>query len=66
MHGSGVGKMEVDIKNYIQKCLPCQLKKFLRNKAKQTMVWTDTPETASDEVAIDIVGPKTKSGNEYV
>ena len=60
--------MKLDIQNFIQQCLQCQLKKCVRIKTKQPMVITDTPGTSFDKVAMDIVGPipKTRRDNEYI
>lgn len=46
-----------DIQSHVQQCLTCQLKKLVRVKTKQPMVITDTPGSAFDVVAIDLVGP---------
>lgn len=60
--------MKKDIQNFIQQCRTCQLKKLVRVKTKNPMVITDTPGTAFDKVAMDIVGPLpiTKNGNQYI
>ena len=60
--------LKIDVQRYIQQCLQCQLKKLVRVKTKQPMIITDTPGTAFDKVAMDIVGPlpKTAHGNEYI
>ena len=49
--------MKLDIQNYIQGCLQCQLKKLIRVKTKNPMVITDTPTTAFEKISMDIVGP---------
>ncbi|XP_018374503.1 PREDICTED: uncharacterized protein LOC108768539, partial [Trachymyrmex cornetzi] len=51
-----------------EQCLQCQLKKLVRVKTKQPMMITDTPGSSFDKVAMDIVGPlsKTEKGNEYI
>jgi len=60
--------LKSDVQKYIQQCLQCQLKKLVRVKTKQPMIITDTPGSAFDKVAMDIVGPlpKTERGNEYI
>ena len=57
-----------DIQRRIQQCLNCQLKKLVQLKTKQPMVITDTPGTVFDKIALDVVGPlsKTKNGFEYI
>ena len=46
--------MKVDIQEYIQGCLQCQLKKLIRVKTKNPVVIIDCPL------------PETKSGNLYI
>jgi len=60
--------LKADIQRYIQQCLQCQLKKLVRVETKQPMMITDTPGSSFDKVAMDIVGPlsKTERGNEYI
>ena len=60
--------MKTDIQKFIQQCLQCQLKKCVGIKTKQPMVITDTPGTAFDKIAMDIVGPlpRTIKDNEYI
>lgn len=60
--------LKQDIQRRIQQCLECQLKKLVRLKTKQPMVITDTPGTVFDKIAMDIVGPlsRTKNNNEYI
>lgn len=60
--------MKRDIQEYINQCRNCQIKKLTRIKTKQPMVITDTPGSAFDKVALDIVGPlpQTPQGNEYI
>ena len=60
--------MKIDIQNFTQQCLQCQLKKYIRIKTKQPMVITDIPGTAFDKIAIDIVGPlpRTIRDNKYI
>lgn len=60
--------LKIDVQRHIQQCLQCQLKKLVRVKTKQPMIITDTPGSAFDKVAMDIVGPlpKTEKGNEYI
>lgn len=60
--------MKGDIQEFIRHCLNCQLKKLVRIKTRQPMVITDTPETAFDKIAMDVVGPlpKTENGNQYI
>jgi len=60
--------LKADIQRYIQQCLQCQLKKLVRVKTKQPIMITDIPESSFDKVAMDIVGPlsKTERGNEYI
>jgi len=60
--------MREDIRKYIQSCRPCQLKKLVRNKTRQPMILTDTPDLAFDKIAMDVMGPlpTTSSGNTYI
>ena len=60
--------LKEDIQRRIQQCLNCQLKKLTRLKTKQPMIITDTPGTAFDKVAMDIVGPLpiTRNSFEYI
>jgi len=60
--------MREDINRYVQSCRPCQLKKLVRNKTRQPMVLTDTPDLAFDKIAMDVMGPlpTTSSGNMYI
>ena len=53
--------LKEDIQRRIQQCLNCQLKKLLRLKTKQPMVITDTPGTVFDKIALDVVGPLSKT-----
>ncbi|CAK9812938.1 Retrovirus-related Pol polyprotein from transposon 17.6 [Anthophora plagiata] len=57
-----------DVQNFVRGCARCQLKKITRNKTKQPMIITDTPESAFDKVSMDMVGPlpRTTDGNEYL
>jgi len=60
--------MKEDILVFIQNCLGCQRKKLVRVKGKQPMMLTDTPGSAFDKVALDIMGPMptTAQGNRYI
>lgn len=60
--------MKKDIQTFINQCRNCQIKKLTRIKTKQPMIITDTPGSAFDKVALDIVGPlpATQIGNEYI
>lgn len=60
--------MKEDIRRYIETCKNCQLKKLVRTKPRQPMTLTDTPGTAFDKVAMDIMGPLpiTQKGNAYI
>ncbi|XP_011859426.1 PREDICTED: uncharacterized protein LOC105556922 [Vollenhovia emeryi] len=60
--------MKLDIQKYIQNCKECQLKKLTRVKTKQPMIITDTPGSAFDKIALDIMGPLPESdnGNNYI
>ena len=57
--------MKIDIQNFIQQWLQCQLKKCVRIKTKQPVVITDTPGTAFDKIAMDIVGPLPRTISDY-
>jgi len=48
--------------------LTMSVEKTNMNKTKQPMVITDTPGSSFDKVAMDIIGPlsKTERGNEYI
>ncbi|KAL7298432.1 hypothetical protein TKK_0008222 [Trichogramma kaykai] len=60
--------LKSDIQRRIQQCLNCQLKKLVRLKTRQPMIISDTPGVPFEKVALDIVGPMTKSkdGFEYI
>jgi len=60
--------MKEDIQVYIHNCMGCQRKKLVRIKGRQPMMLTDTPGSAFDKVALDIMGPLpiTAQGNRYV
>lgn len=60
--------MKKDIQEFIRKCRQCQLRKLTRVKTKQPMIITDTPGSAFDKVALDIMGPLpiTDKGNQYI
>lgn len=55
--------MKLDIQDYINQCLQCNLKKLTRKKIKQPMILTDTPNFAFDRLAIDITGPYNVTEN---
>jgi len=60
--------MKEDVQAYIHNCMGCQRKKLVRVKGRQPMMLTDTPGSAFDKVALDIMGPLpvTNQGNRYV
>lgn len=60
--------MKSQIQAFIQRCENCQLKKLVRVKHRQPMLLTDTPGTAFDKVALDIMRPlpTTKRGTHYI
>lgn len=60
--------MKAEVQEYIQHCRDCQLKKLVRVKTKQPMMITDTPGSAFDKVAMDIVGPfpVTRKGSTHI
>jgi len=60
--------MKEDVQAYIHNCMGCQRKKLVRVKGRQPMMLTDTPGSAFDKVALDIMGPLpvTSQGNRYV
>ena len=60
--------MKTDVQNFVRSCRDCQLKKLVRNKTKQPMILTDTPDTAFDKLSMDIMGPlpPTKANNVYI
>ena len=60
--------LKENIQEFIQKCVPCQLKKLVRVKTKQKMIITDHPCIPFFTVSLDIVGPlpKTKDNAEYI
>lgn len=57
--------MKKEVRNYINNCKPCQINKEKR-KSKQPLVITTTSSKAFERVALDIVGPLTKSRNDYM
>lgn len=57
--------MKREVKNYINNCKQCQINKEKR-KSKQPLVITTTSSRAFERVALDIVGPLTKSRNDYM
>lgn len=61
-------KMKAGIQTYIQNCKECQLKKLVRVKPRQPMVLTDTPGTAFEKIAMDVMGPlpTTLTGHSYI
>ena len=58
--------MKHDIQQFIRRCLTCQLKKLVRVKTKNPMLITDTPTTPFEKVALDLVGPFTRTKNDNV
>ena len=60
--------MKLDIQNYIQLFLQCQVKKLVRVKTKNPMVITDNPGTAFEKISMDIVGklPIASAQNQYI
>lgn len=60
--------LKLDIQNYINHCLQCQIKKLVRVKTKQPMLITDTPYSAFEKISMDIVGPlpTTSQQNSYI
>ena len=60
--------MKKQVQEFIRQCRECQLKKLVRLKTRQPMVITDTPSTAFDKIALDIMGPlpRTFQGYAYV
>lgn len=60
--------MKENVGSFIQNCTSCQLKKLVRVKGKQPMCITDTPRSAFDKLALDIMGPlpPTTAGNRYI
>ena len=61
-------EMKRDIQDLIRACHSCQKNKLVRIKTRQPMIITDTPASAFDKVALDLVGPLpiTPDGNQYV
>lgn len=60
--------MKGDIDNFIKSCKSFQENKLNRNKTRQPMIITDTPQSALDKIQMDIVDPLpiTNSNNEYL
>jgi len=58
--------MKTEIQSYIEKCRDCQLKKLVRVKTQQPMVFTYIPNTTFDKVSMDIVESTTGSGHSYI
>ncbi|KAI4484954.1 hypothetical protein M0802_012911 [Mischocyttarus mexicanus] len=60
--------MKEDVRDFINKCKTCQMRKMTRIKPKRPMILTDTPGRAFDKVALDIVGPlpMTRKRNQYI
>lgn len=58
--------MSKDVATYVKNCQACMLNKP-KNKTKETMKITNTPQKPFDEVIIDTIGPlcKSASGNVY-
>ncbi|KAL4082887.1 hypothetical protein QTP88_029541 [Uroleucon formosanum] len=56
--------MKKEVKKCINNCKPCQINKEKR-KTRQPLVITTTSSKAFERVALDIVGPLTKSMNGY-
>jgi len=57
--------MKKEVRNYINNCKPCRINKE-KWKSKQPLVITTTSSRAFERVALDIVGPLTKSRNDYM
>ncbi|KAI4474785.1 hypothetical protein M0802_015444 [Mischocyttarus mexicanus] len=60
--------MKEDVRNFINCCKTCQMRKMTRVKPKRPMILTDTPGRSFDKVALDIVGPlpMTRKRNQYI
>lgn len=58
--------MTKDVKNFVTKCQKCQLNK-VKIKNIEPLQLTDTPNTSTEKIIIDTVGPLAKSsnGNQY-
>lgn len=59
--------MKEEVQTFIQHCLS-ELRKLTRVKLRQPMAITDTPGTAFEKVALDLVGPfpVTEEGNKWI
>jgi len=56
--------MKKEVRTFINNCKPCQVNKEKRN-SKQPLVITTTLSRAFEIISLDIVGPLTKSMNNY-
>lgn len=60
--------MKADITDYVLNCEECQKRKICRNKTREPMKITTTPNTAFELVEYDIVGPflVSNKGHKYI
>jgi len=56
--------MKKEVRQFINNCRPCRANKEKR-KSKQLLVITTTSSRAFERVALDVIGPLTKSMNDY-
>ncbi|XP_076660488.1 uncharacterized protein LOC143363841, partial [Halictus rubicundus] len=56
------------IEDYVKRCDACQKEKLTRIRPKEMPIISDTPMQPNDKIAMDIVGPmtKTKKGNQFI
>src|SRR5436190_24371291 len=60
--------MKSDIKDYVKKCVSCQINKTNFKPTKQPMEITTTAENPFERLALDMVGPFpiSETGNKYI
>ncbi|XP_076660824.1 uncharacterized protein LOC143364275 [Halictus rubicundus] len=56
------------IEDYVKRCDACQKEKLTRIRPKEMPIISDTPMQPNDKIAMDIIGPmtKTKKGNQFI
>ncbi|KAL6416637.1 hypothetical protein ACFW04_013288 [Cataglyphis niger] len=61
-------KVVSDSEESLFTCIPGPLKKLVRVKTRQSMVLTDTPDSAFNKISMDIIDPlpTTRSDNNYI
>jgi len=58
--------MKLETQKYIQECRKCQLKKLIRVKTRQHIVFPDTPDITFDKVSMDETALNRKRIYSYI